>query len=542
MNKKEINNLVKSYLRRNEQFENNHNIGMARSRESMIKKYVANRNRQLGTFITDALSLKDIIFDKETPCDNPRFSSGAVEYYVLEINQLENYFSFRTLVKRGEEPTNNHPNFLVLYLMEIVNGIYGIDYKSKRVKLDSLLNLYKKGAKYRNLIQEAYEILFLQNLNSLNKDDYIKEVNLPLFKDVTFKSSQLNSIIIPKEDIFKMVKFESYTAVNAKDSFILNDCFEYVYQNLLEDENFSMSSYDSIEEIFAFDYKTTYDTPINKLKAYFPITTNIEFVNKKGIEEIILDGIHVTCKPYYNDGKLYRINKILVYMINSIQHHCGDFPLPKQPKVDKSSYSYFASQYRNSPDVQEMIDKIIEKWVKENSYAKKGYFKSLEIMKALKERGDFKLDISDVNKVRKQSSEIQEKLIIDDGETPSIDIPKKSLNPFVEHSSHEDDSSEYFNKLKGAKIKPENKASQSLDDNEFTILIKALSKWEKSLLRALCDNNIELADDIASKNNEMLSLVVDRINTISNDTIEDVVIIDNEIVEDYLEELLQALK
>ena len=61
MNRKEVHIIAKAYLERNALFESNHNIGVARSRESMIKKYLANRSRQLGTFLTDALSLKDII-------------------------------------------------------------------------------------------------------------------------------------------------------------------------------------------------------------------------------------------------------------------------------------------------------------------------------------------------------------------------------------------------------------------------------------------------------------------------------------------------
>jgi hypothetical protein len=541
MNKKEITAIAKAYLLRNSTIESNHNIGMARSRESMIKKYLANRNRQLGTFITDALSLKDIIFDEESPCENPRFSSGAVEYYALDLIQLVNYFSYRTLVKRGDLPTNNHPNFLVLYLMEIVNGIHGNKYEEKRRKLDSLSSLYVKGAKYKSLMQEAYEILYFQNINALNLQDYISSVNLPLFKDTSLTNEPNRTDDIPLDDIFKIVKIEKTVAVNAKDRFILMDCFGYLYKELDKEEDFEIGPYKTVEELFAFDYKISYDTPLNKLKAYYPITTNIKYSNKQGNQEVISDGIHMTRKVYYDDSKLFRINKYLTYVINAIQHNCGGIPLPRQAKEKRSIYSYFTTSESYLPDVQTMVDKCVEKWLEDNSYAKKGYLKSLEILKDLKERGDFKLDISDVSKVRKQSSEIQEKLIIDEKEASPIVIPKKPSNPFVEKSKHNDDDPiAYFNNLKEGKRKSDNTPTIE-ESNEFTQLIKQLTKWEREILKCLCNGEVDNAEDIAFNKGEMLSLVVDRINSKSNETLEDIIVIDNEIVEDYKDELIQAL-
>lgn len=543
MNRKEVHIIAKAYLERNALFESNHNIGIARSRESLIKKYLANRNRQLGTFLTDALSLKDIIFDEETPCDNPRFASGAVEYYSLDLIQLENYFSYRTLVKRGELPTNNHPNFLVIYLMEIVNGIYGNSYEDKRKKLNSVATLYKKGAKYRSLIQEAYEILYLQNINLLNKEDYFSGVNFPVFKDTSLTDNETGSSNIALDDIFKVVKIEKFTAINAKDKFILRDCFESLYKNLNDDDDFEIGPYKTLEDLFSFDYKISFDTPLNKLKAYYPITTNIRYSNKKGHQEVILNGIHVTKKVYYDDFKLFQINKYLTLVINSIQHICGGIPLPRQHKKKRNSYSYFSKSESDLPDIQSSIDDCVSVWVEENPYARKGYLLSLENMKNLKQQGSFKLDISDVSKVRKQSSDIQNKLIIDDGDSCPIVIPEKPSNPFVEHSSHEKvDARSSFKKLHDVKLQPTSQSNNSFDDdNEFVSLVKYLSSWEREVLKLLCNEEVDAAEDIASNKGTMLSLVIDKINTKSNLLIEDVIIIDNEIVEDYKEELIQAL-
>jgi hypothetical protein len=541
MNRKEVHIIAKAYLERNALFESNHNVGIARSRDSFIKKYCANRSRQLGTFLTDALSLKDIIFDEEIPCDNPRFASGAVEYYSLDLVQLENYFAYRTLIKRGEVPTNNHANFLVLYLMEIVNGIYGNEYEAKRKKLNSVSTLYPKGAKYRSLLQEAYEILYLQNISFLNKEDYFSGVNFPLFKDTSLTDNTTGASNIPIEEIFKFVKVEKFTATNAKDKFILRDCFEYLYKEI-NDDDFEIGPYKNLDDLFLFNSKLSIDTPLNKLKSYFPITTNITYTNKNGHQEVIADGMHLTKKLYYDDFKLFQINKYFTMVINSIQYNCAGIPLPKKHKEKNSVLAYFERNEGDKPDVQKIVDGYVRKWVAENPYSRKGYLSSLETMKDLKERGSFKLDISDVSKVRKQSSDIQDKLIIDDGDSTPILIPKKPLNKFVEHSFHEDDADAYFKKLKGAKSKTQTPSTTTLNDNNtFITLVRLLSQWEREIIRLIYNGEIDGAEDIAANHAMMLSLAIDKINTKSNSLIDDVVIIDNELVEDYKEELMEAL-
>jgi hypothetical protein len=543
MNKKETLNLAKNYLNRNEMIQDNNNVGIAKSRESQIKKYIANRNRQLGTFITDALSLKDVICDEETTCENPRFGAGAVEYYALDAVQLANYFAYRTLIKRGDVPKNNHASFLVLYLMEIVNGIYGNSYEDKRKKLNSVLSLYPKGAKYRSLIQEAYEILYLQNMNNLNLEDYKDSVNLPIFKDAKFDFPEKKVNRIPIHYIFSKIKIEKITACTTKDKFLLRECFEFVYEELNEKEGFEIGYYKTLDELFCFNYKISLDTPLTKLKAYYPVTCNVTFTNKKGDLETFVSGIHCTKKLYYDDIKTYRINKYIAFIINAIQHQCGGIPLPHYSKKAAYVASYFSSPEKLDVDLQRMADEAVGKWVRQNLYARKGYMMSLEALKSLKEQSNFKLDISDVSSVRKQSSEIQDKLIIEDGDVDPIIIPDKKSNPFVEKRA--DDSSSYFKNMKKADFistpYTEKSDSEEKEVNEFKSIVESMSNWERKILRLLCDGKIAEAEDFADSKGDMLSLVVDRINTISDESLGDVIIIDNEIVEDYKDELIKTL-
>ncbi len=542
MNGIEIENICSTYFDRVSEFEYKNNVGISRSRENFIKKYIANRGRQLGIFIADAISLKDIQYDKESPCDNPRFPSNSIQYYSLDKEQLINYFTFRTFLKAGRLTEQNHVNFLVLYLMEIVNGIYGFSFKEKFNELNKVLAIYPKGAKYRNLIQEAYEILYLQNLNSLNLEDYITSVPLKLFENTSLElSNKKDASHLPLDDIFKLVKLDKLTACSEKDKFLLHECFDFVYEKISETSDFEVGAYKSIEDLFRFDYKESFDVPYYKLKAAFPITTNITFSDKNGNFHEIKAGIHSKKKVFYNDYKLSQITLYLTYTINAIQHHCGNIPLPKNPKKKRAVYSYFTTtQETKDIDEQAIIDKVVGEWVIKTPYTKDGLLLSLDELKRRKERVLFSLNISNVTEVRKKSRDIQDKLIIEDEENVSDKITRKN---FVENSAS-NNGENYFTSLKKTTHKDSSlsKISDVSSDNDISKLIKAFADWEQVILTHLMNGEVDLAQEVAEYKGDMLSLVVDRINNLSEEYIEDILILDNEILEDYKEELHKALK
>lgn len=530
----EIEHICSEYLNRVSDFEYNNNVGIARSRESFIKKYVANRGRQLGIFIADAISLKDVEYDKQTPCENPRFTTNSVQYYALSQDQLINYFAYRTLIRKGIIPEQNHVNFLVLYLMEILNGIYGLSFKEKFVELNKILALYPKGAKYRSIIQEGYEILYLQNLNSLNKEDYFNKVPLNLFENTSLEiNNKKSSQSLTLEEILKVVKLDKFTTFSEKDKFLLRECFDFVYENLNNDSEFEVGAYKSIEDLFKFDFKESFDVPYNKLKATYPITTNIKISDKNGNLYEIKAGIHSKKKVFYGDYKLSQITVFLTYLINAIQHQCGNIPLPRKPKNRRPVYSYFTvTSEAKEIDEQSIIDKVVGLWVEENQYAKNGLFLTLDELKRRKERGLFSLDIGNVKEVRKKSSEIQDKLIIEDEEA----INSKDLRSlFVEKSGKDDNPVNYFEGLKKA-------TNSKSSDNNLVNLLNHLAEWERQILSYLCNDEVDKASEVAEYKGSMLSLVIDRINMLSEEYIEDILILDNEIIEDYKEDLIIALK
>lgn len=526
MDKIEIEQICLDYLKRVSDFEFNNNVGIARSRESNIRKYIANRARQLGIFIADAISLKDIEYEIETQCENPRFTPNGVQYYALSATQLESYFAYRTFVRNNKVPEQNHVNFLVLYLMEIVNGIYGFSFNDKFRKLNSVLALYPSGAKYRNIIQEAYEILYLQNINSINKEDYFNSVPLKIFDKTSLAFNSLkNPNSLALEDIFTLVKLDKLTTFSEKDKFLLRECFDFVYSQLDNDLDFEIGSYKSISDLFSFDYKESFDVPLNKLKAVYPIHLNFSYSNSNGTIEEFRSGIHIKKKIFYTDYKLSKITIFLTYLINAIQHNCGNVPLPKKPKIKRAVYSYFTDVYKeNEIDEQEIIDKIVSSWVDNNPYAKNGLFLSLAELKRRKGLESFSLNISNVHEVRKKSIEIQDKLIIEDEEINQSNNSKSLRDMFVVSS------------------KEKVKEVVNTSDNKIVTLINNLRDWEKLILINLCSDNVTVASEIASANLDMLSLVIDRINNLSEEYIEDILILDNEVLEDYKDDLIIALK
>jgi hypothetical protein len=132
MKKDEVRGLVRLYLSRYEDFNMNLKDEYFGESLSSIRRFKAS---QISNFIADEMTLKDLVLNDKQICKKPKFIALNPQYYLLSEKQLKSYLSFRTYAKKGIYLKNNHPyNFLLMYLMEIVNGIYG-DLIDKKCKL-----------------------------------------------------------------------------------------------------------------------------------------------------------------------------------------------------------------------------------------------------------------------------------------------------------------------------------------------------------------------------------------------------------------------
>jgi hypothetical protein len=530
--KKEIDYIIDEYHKRASRNNSDERVGLSNESYGETSKFMNYRGKQLDVFLSDAMLLKDITYtNKESACSNPTFKANSVQYYYLSKIELRNYFTFRTLIQKGKKPNNDWINFFILYVMEIINGIYQNKFETKYKLLIKLNELFPKGAKYNNILIEAFEILYFQNMSSLDFSKYCRDVPLKIFMNYKFiedEDEDVSSIdyisdsgityatSVPSiSKIIKMISFKSTNNLTDTDLYLFEQCFSDVITALDESKEFSFNSSLSTDSVLMCSQQEKFNIPIGKLRANFPLTTNVNYKKKGGDLEIIRYGFHCKYSDMYPNYDKDNINKFLLSIVEMLRHYCGKVPLRR-----KSSSSYYPSYYLNpqdEPKYRKLLMKVIKNWIANNQYVKDGLYLSPAELEEKKDKLSFKLDISDITNVRLKSHEIQTKLIVEENEiNPKINKVKSTKKPKV--------------------VEPKTSAS-----NEFELLIVKLKPFECDILLALINGDVYSATKIADNNGTMLSIIVDNINIMSSELIEDVVIIDN-VVLDYSDELQSALK
>ncbi len=531
----QVESMVKEYLLCVSNRDVDSHMGFAFNYESDRAKLKTYRGKQLSTFLYDAKFLKSIENTQETSCSSPSFKANAIQYYFLEANELINYFSFRTILKKGKVPKNNYHNFLALYAMEIINDLYGDTYGEKYKILEELVKLYPKGVKYRNIIMEAFEILYFQNMDALDFDKYCTDSPIKIFKGVSFISDIKiyeaccvhEGHIPPLDVILKLIDFDKYMDIGDAELYLLQQSFSYLMVQLDMDENFKFCGNRLIARILECRIKDIYDFPYIKLRAIFPLTCNTTYTRKNGDVELIRFGVHSVYKDFYDDYDVEDLQKFFKLLIKTLGHHCGGEPL--MDLNNDSLINHYISFYQHpekDPVLQKTLSNAVAMWVEDNPYAFNGFKYTKEELECRKQRDNFKLDISDVKKVRVQSSNIQDRLIVEENESSIIKSNKVLDSPT-----------------------PKAIEDVKLTSNEFEQLILKLQPWENKILSLLTYNHdieafaeiaIEAAAKMAIAHGTMLSIVEDYINTLSNELIGDVIIIDDGVAY-YEDEVKKAL-
>jgi hypothetical protein len=530
MKKDELLYIIKEYYDRSSRNNNDNKIGLNFAEVGNTSKFLNYRGRQLDVFLSDAKLLKDITYtNKETACSNPPFKSNSIQYYFLTQNELLNYFAFRTLVQNGKRPNNDHCNFLLIYVMEIVNGIYQDEFKAKYKLLTNVKGLFPKGAKYKNILIEAFEILYFQYMDSLDFDKYCKDVPLNIFTNIEFfQASDIPVVeqvnyegmlygvyVPPLTKIIKLTGFKKDYPLNDTDLYLLEQCYNDVIKTLDESGELNYNNDIKTKSILECSIKEKHDTPFVKLKVNFSLATNVNYRRKSSNLEVIRYGLHCLYVEKYQDERKLSINQFLFFIIELLRYYCGNIPLKKT--LNRQNWSSYYINPHEEPKFRELMMNVVKNWVENNGYVKDGLNLSPKELEEKKAQKDFKLDISDITTVRKKSDEIQNKLIVDEKE---IHLKINNVQTTINNNILKDSVS---------------------PTNEFELFILALNPFECDILSELIRGNVKAASKIATANGSMLSIEVDNINLISNELIEDVVIIDDAVL-DYGKELKKALK
>ncbi len=496
--------------------------------EEFYNKTINPNDRSIDLFLIDAIKLKDIdccVIRKTAVC---HFSKDLIQYYLLKFDSLFGYFGFRTQIRGNIVPVvNKYSEYLMLYLTEIVNGVHGDSYIAKRSLLDNTLFLANEKATYKELLTEAYEILYLQHCKELDYELYQRSISLSIFVGYQFTKKKDVNIYSPSMEHVFMEMVSGIAIYESKDRFLLKASFDFVINEIC-DKDISVEGFNLIN-LFKFNTLKCDNYQLKKIKAKYPEDLVINFVDDLQVFHLIYKGVHSKYHYYYEPLQKSRILFLLNHILYSLYKYCGG-----ADELDNPYSTLWALYNRSELPVsdQNIIDTAVFKWVsKDKKHLSKvlkasadfgiKYWFEKNVIKKVKKTPEIplevkcNLDISDVEAVRKASNKIQEKLIIEDEiETKEL----KSLN------------------------KTKKKEEEVDNDGTLHYVVKSMTSFDGTILNLLIDFKVNQAIELAKIEGVSLELIVDRINELSMQCIEDVLIINNEVVNDYLSDLVIALK
>ena len=505
----------------------------------------------LSIFISDAMILKNLEYDgKIIPCRNPTFEVNCIQFYLLRHTQLSNYIVFRTFLRKGKVPSNRSSGFLILLLMEIINGIYGSSFKSKFNELNRIYSIFPTGADYEDIFKEAFEIIFIQNRDLLKIEEYVRSAPLDIFDNTNllpdFKDKKKKHLI---EFMVKTLESTCKYRISDNELYIFNDCFEYINEKLKSDN----SKTSLIESIVYRHSCVNYNFPLRHLMAQYPFTSSFKYININGDEDIFQNGIHTSVVSNYDSRRCRAICYSTLAIFNVIAFYC-DYNVRDDESgktevrypIEQNNIGYIKISHNE-------LFPIIKKWINENLYAKIGYRLTFSQLEDLRIMGVKENDILEFERYKSQKVEgfydNKAKQIRNNKEQEVRDLLEKAerLHGIGTYISPEEKKVQ-FEKLLKSNLKAneeyyENQDKSknipiSLKDDILGRFLDSLLPLERKILVLLCNDNFDGADDAAWDRDDLISNVIDRINIKFNKYFECDVIKDTDVIEKFKKKIL----
>lgn len=459
-----------------------------------------------GTFMDDYVDNYVDNYDINVPCNknNPVYNN-------LTIYQLRSYFSWRTLI-RNKLYKQTEQSYVFLYIYELLNKIgvkNEIDGLNKIIDLWQNYRVFDNGFdKYlSNWVKDYYII------NRINIDFNLIEEELPIKNNDNLKD--ISEILIGNYEnkLEFLDSISNYHILKSKImehkySFLINLVIPEIFKNL--DKYFSENNLSFVNITFGEFKKKYWNVYENAI--YFNNKLESDFVFKfKNLETYYRKG-----NNYYKETfELSQYSKCIIgYILKNIEitlRECLKFS--KNLKVNISSLDELSSNAElYSVVTAKKFNMIINNTIKKYLIEHKTEINNI-ITKEKKE--EIVIDANKFNEIRKSSSRIQEKLIVEE--------------------------ENYLEKEEQIEIEIIN-SSQDI----FKNLIDNLNTVELNFLKKIINNEPRNnLIDYSKQNNILFEIMIENINKVALETIADNLIEDNSdeiiIYAEYIDALKEKL-
>ena len=452
-----------------------------------------------GTFMDDYVDNYDI----NVPCNknNPVYNN-------LTIYQLRSYFSWRTLI-RNKLYKQTEQSYVFLYIYELLNKI-GV--KNEIDGLNKIIDLWQNYRVFDNSF-DKYLSNWLKDyyiINRINIDFNLIEEEFPIKNNDNLED--ISEILIGNYEnkLEFLDSISNYHILKSKImehkySFLINLVIPEIFKNL--DKYFSENNVSFVNIIFGKFKKKYWNVYENAI--YFNNKLESDFVFKfKNLETYYRKG-----NNYYKETfELSQYSKCIIgYILKNIEitlRECLKFS--KNLKVNISSLDELSSNAElYSVVTAKKFNMIINNTIKKYLIEHKTEINNI-ITKEKKE--EIVIDANKFNEIRKSSSRIQEKLIVEE-ET-------------------------YLEKEEQIEVEIIN-SSQDI----FKNLIDNLNTVELDFLKKIINNEPRNnLIDYSKQNNILFEIMIENINKVALETIADNLIEDNSDEVIIYAEYIDALK
>ena len=455
-----------------------------------------------GTFMDDYVDNYDI----NVPCNknNPVYNN-------LTIYQLRSYFSWRTLI-RNKLYKQTEQSYVFLYIYELLNKI-GV--KNEIDGLNKIIDLWQNYRVFDNSFDK-----YLSNwvkdyyiINRINIDFNLIEEEFPIKNNDNLED--ISEILIGNYEnkLEFLDSISNYHILKSKImehkySFLINLVIPEIFKNL--DKYFSENNLSFVNITFGEFKKKYWNVYENAI--YFNNKLESDFVFKfKNLETYYRKG-----NNYYKETfELSQYSKCIVgYILKNIEitlRECLKFS--KNLKLNISSLDELSSNAElYSIVTDKKFNMIINNTIKKYLIEHKTEINNI-ITKEKKE--EIVIDANKFNEIRKSSSRIQEKLIVEE--------------------------ENYLEKEEQVEIEIIN-SSQDI----FKNLVDNLNNIELDFLKKIVNNEPRNnLIDYSKQNNILFEIMIENINKVALETIGDNLIEDNSdeiiIYAEYIDSLKEKL-
>lgn len=455
-----------------------------------------------GTFMDDYVDNYDI----NVPCNknNPVYNN-------LTIYQLRSYFSWRTLI-RNKLYKQTEQSYVFLYIYELLNKI-GV--KNEIDGLNKIIDLWQNYRVFDNSF-DKYLSKWVKDyyiINRINIDFNLIEEEFPIKNNDNLED--ISEILIGNYEnkLEFLDSISNYHILKSKImehkySFLINLVIPEIFKNL--DKYFSENNVSFVNITFGEFKKKYWNVYENAI--YFNNKLESDFVFKfKNLETYYRKG-----NNYYKETfELSQYSKCIVgYILKNIEitlRECLKFS--KNLKLNISSLDELSSNAElYSIVTDKKFNMIINNTIKKYLIEHKTEINNI-ITKEKKE--EIVIDANKFNEIRKSSSRIQEKLIVEE--------------------------ENYLEKEEQVEIEIIN-SSQDI----FKNLVDNLNNIELDFLKKIVNNEPRNnLIDYSKQNNILFEIMIENINKVALETIGDNLIEDNSdeiiIYAEYIDSLKEKL-